>query len=182
MNLRTKPVAAPRRPRPASIAVTGISISEKNGTGTVEPKKQTKPPLPKTRHSTVRRSQEKLESNIKKSDKQEKKKKSLPSPTTETPQHIPVMHSPVENKSVEETVENKSPRTTVDSMNSEKAVENKSNEKFPKTEDISIETAAESKNAEKALENTNTDSNTTILMDNSVEVQTISANNISEDM
>lgn len=159
VNLRTKPVAAPRRPRPASIAVTGISASEKNGT--VEPKKQTKPPLPKTRHSTVRKSQEKLESNIKKAEKQEKKKKSLPSPSAETPQHIPVMHSPVENKSVE------------------KAVESKSAEQAP--ESLSAEKAAENKMAAKSLDNTSTDSSATVA-ENSVEVKAISDNNISEDM
>lgn len=106
VNLRTKPVAAPRRPRPASIAVTGISV-DKNGTP--EPKKQTKPPLPKTRHSTVRKSQEKLESTLKKSERIDKKKKNFTvtsSPTTETNQHIPVMHSPVESKIVEKTIEN----------------------------------------------------------------------------
>lgn len=103
VNLRTKPVAAPRRPRPASIAVTGITV-DKNGTP--EPKKQAKPPLPKTRHSAIRKSQEKLENTItKKIEKIDKKKKMIISPTTETVQHLPVMHSPVDNKTIEKPIE-----------------------------------------------------------------------------
>lgn len=85
--------------------MTGISV-DKNGTP--EPKKQTKPPLPKTRHSTVRKSQEKLENTIKKLEKLDKKKKNIiaSSPTTENIQHLPVMHSPIESKIIEKTIEN----------------------------------------------------------------------------
>lgn len=103
--MRTRPVAAPRRPRPASIAGTGITI-DKNGTP--ESRKQTKPPLPKTRHSAVRKSQEKLENSLvmKKTERIEKKKKILASPTTEPVQHLPIMLSPVENKTIEKSIEN----------------------------------------------------------------------------
>ncbi|GJQ66824.1 hypothetical protein Trydic_g18589 [Trypoxylus dichotomus] len=94
VNMRTRPIAAPRRPRPVSIAVTGISNELKNGT-TDTKKPETKPPLPKTRKSSLVKSTEKL------------KKKSVASPTEGSPKllvsptnTVPVTHSPVENKSV----------------------------------------------------------------------------------
>lgn len=102
--MRPKPIATVRRPRPASIAGTGITV-DKNGTA--EPKKQTKPPLPKTRQSAIRKSQEKLENTvIKKAERIEKKKKTVASPITETNQHLPVMHSPIETKTLETSLEN----------------------------------------------------------------------------
>ncbi|XP_022915641.1 ensconsin-like isoform X12 [Onthophagus taurus] len=75
VNVRMRPIAAPRRPRPISIAVTGISTN-----GTPDPKKSTaaveKPPLPKIRKSSLVRSTEKL------------KKKSVASPTDGSPKPL----------------------------------------------------------------------------------------------
>lgn len=96
--MRTRPIAAPRRPRPVSIAVTGISSDLKNGT-TETKKSETKPPLPKTRKSSLVKSTEKL------------KKKSATSPTEGSPKllvsptnNVPVTHSPENKPLVKETV------------------------------------------------------------------------------
>ncbi|KAK9723247.1 EF-hand domain pair [Popillia japonica] len=99
VNMRTRPIAAPRRPRPVSIAVTGISTDlNKNGTTTDVKKPETKPPLPKTRKSSLVKSTEKL------------KKKSVASPTEGSPKllvsptyTVPVTHSPtIENNKIKE--------------------------------------------------------------------------------
>ncbi|KAK4871610.1 hypothetical protein RN001_015734 [Aquatica leii] len=66
--MRSRPATAPRRPRPASIADTGISNDTRNGTEFKKP--ENKPPLPKVRKSSLVKSQEKIG-----------KKKSLISPT-----------------------------------------------------------------------------------------------------
>lgn len=68
VNLRVRPIAAPRRPRPASIAVTGV---------TTTPDKTTKPPLPKSRKSSLVKSQDKL-----------KRKPTAASPTETTPKSV----------------------------------------------------------------------------------------------
>ncbi|XP_076676478.1 uncharacterized protein LOC143373266 isoform X36 [Andrena cerasifolii] len=54
VNLRPR-TAAPRRPRPASIAGTGVSVTERhNLSGDLRPTKDSKPPLPKV-HSTPKK-------------------------------------------------------------------------------------------------------------------------------
>ncbi|XP_076237142.1 uncharacterized protein LOC143180955 isoform X5 [Calliopsis andreniformis] len=54
VNLRPR-TAAPRRPRPASIAGTGVSVTERhNLTGDIKPAKDSKPPLPKV-HTTPKK-------------------------------------------------------------------------------------------------------------------------------
>lgn len=74
--MRSRPTAAPRRQRPASIAVTGITNEIKNGMLDLK-KPDNKPPLPKSRKSSLVKSQEKIG-----------KKKSLASPTDGTQKNI----------------------------------------------------------------------------------------------
>lgn len=103
--MRSRPVAAPRRQRPVSIAVTGITSEIKNGT--VEAKKpENKPPLPKTRKSSLVKSQEKII-----------KKKSLSSPTEGSPKAIV---SPTSAPIC--TIENSNIMTTQNSVDKEKII------------------------------------------------------------
>lgn len=107
INMRTRPIAAPRRPRPVSIAVTGISTDLKNGTLELKKLDTTKPPLPKTRKSSLVKSTEKL------------KKKSVTSPTDGSPKllvsptNVPATHSPVETKPVVKSEEIKEMKEVV---------------------------------------------------------------------
>ncbi|XP_011880144.1 PREDICTED: MAP7 domain-containing protein 1-like isoform X10 [Vollenhovia emeryi] len=98
VNLRTR-TAASRRPRPASIAGTGVSVTEKhNLVGDVKLTKDSKPPLPKV-HSTpkkpslpkaaeVRKPTEKLIKNAKSSPRITPKATPLQSPGVE---HVPLI-------------------------------------------------------------------------------------------
>ncbi|XP_026830037.1 ensconsin isoform X8 [Ooceraea biroi] len=95
VNLRTR-TAASRRPRPASIAGTGVSVTEKhNLVGDVKLTKDSKPPLPKV-HSTpkkpsplktaeVKKPMEKLIKNAKSSPRITPKATPLQSPGAEHP-------------------------------------------------------------------------------------------------
>lgn len=74
--LRSRPTAAPRRQRPASIAITGISSGDIK-VGSDLKRQENKPPLPKSRKSSFAKSQEKIT-----------KKKSLISPTEGSPRAI----------------------------------------------------------------------------------------------
>ncbi|XP_031335510.1 MAP7 domain-containing protein 2 isoform X14 [Photinus pyralis] len=73
--MRSRPSTAPRGPRPASIAVTGITTDLKNLADIKKP--DNKPPLPKVRKSSLVKSQEKIG-----------KKKSLSSPTEGSPKTL----------------------------------------------------------------------------------------------
>ncbi|XP_039305102.1 ensconsin isoform X38 [Solenopsis invicta] len=98
VNLRTR-TAASRRPRPASIAGTGVSIIEKhNLVGDMKLTKDSKPPLPKV-HSTpkkpstpkateVRKPTEKLIKNVKSSPRITPRATPLQSPGVE---HVPLI-------------------------------------------------------------------------------------------
>ncbi|XP_071642634.1 uncharacterized protein [Temnothorax longispinosus] len=98
VNLRTR-TAASRRPRPASIAGTGVSVTEKhNLVGDMKLTKDSKPPLPKV-HSTpkkpstpkaaeVRKPTEKLIKNAKSSPRITPKATPLQSPGVE---HVPLI-------------------------------------------------------------------------------------------
>ena len=97
VNLRVKPTATPRRPRPASIAITGISSELKNSVNEQSRKSETKPPLPKSRKSSLIKSSEKL------------KKKSASSPTETSTKSVvshtnsvPTLNSPIEKISITE--------------------------------------------------------------------------------
>ncbi|KAK5639118.1 hypothetical protein RI129_011610 [Pyrocoelia pectoralis] len=88
--MRSRPSTAPRGPRPASIAITGITTDIKNGADCSR-KPDNKPPLPKVRKSSLVKSQEKIG-----------KKKSLASPTDGSPK---TLLSPTNNTPVTTTAE-----------------------------------------------------------------------------
>ncbi|XP_046838111.1 MAP7 domain-containing protein 1-like isoform X10 [Vespa crabro] len=103
VNLRPR-TAAPRRPRPASIAGTGVSVTERhNFSGDAKLTKDSKPPLPKV-HSTPKKPSTPKASEIKKpTEKLIKNAKASPRITPKaTPLQSPgVEHSPLIREATE---------------------------------------------------------------------------------
>ncbi|KAK2581448.1 hypothetical protein KPH14_005120 [Odynerus spinipes] len=103
VNLRPR-TAAPRRPRPASIAGTGVSVTERhNLSGDAKLTKDSKPPLPKV-HSTPKKPSTPKASEIKKpTEKLVKNAKASPRITPKaTPLQSPgVEHSPLIREATE---------------------------------------------------------------------------------
>ncbi|XP_025835603.1 MAP7 domain-containing protein 1 isoform X2 [Agrilus planipennis] len=91
VSVRHRTSVTPKRQRPVSIAVTGIT-SDQIKNGPVEMKKENKPPIPKARKSSLQKSQEKI---IRKKTADASPKSAL-SPAS-TPK---VLQSPVDNKSI----------------------------------------------------------------------------------
>ncbi|XP_072746513.1 uncharacterized protein [Anoplolepis gracilipes] len=106
VNLRTR-TAASRRPRPASIAGTGVSITEKhNLVGDVKLTKDSKPPLPKV-HSTPKKPSTPKATEVKKpTEKLIKNAKSSPRITPKaTPLQSPgVEHAPLIRETTAEII------------------------------------------------------------------------------
>ncbi|XP_078049586.1 uncharacterized protein LOC144476469 isoform X8 [Augochlora pura] len=95
VNLRLR-TTAPRRPRPASIAGTGVSVTERhNLLGDVKLSKDSKPPLPKV-HSTPKKSSSQKLTEIKKPT--EKLTKSAKASPRITPKATPLQSPGVEHE------------------------------------------------------------------------------------
>ncbi|XP_017783657.1 PREDICTED: MAP7 domain-containing protein 2-like isoform X3 [Nicrophorus vespilloides] len=125
VNMRTRPVAAPRRPRPVSIAVTGVTTV--NST----PEKNTKPPLPKSRKSSLVKSQEKLKRKPAASSPTDATPKNITSPTTNNPPVAQVTETKVERELIDNKVKVESESLTeqlVDLNHSEENVKSKQRE------------------------------------------------------
>ncbi|XP_014604647.1 PREDICTED: MAP7 domain-containing protein 2 isoform X4 [Polistes canadensis] len=103
VNLRPR-TSAPRRPRPASIAGTGVSVTERhNLSGDAKLTKDSKPPLPKV-HSTPKKPSTPKTSEVKKpTDKLTKNAKASPRITSKaTPLQSPgIEHSPLIREATE---------------------------------------------------------------------------------
>ncbi|XP_025158614.1 MAP7 domain-containing protein 1 isoform X6 [Harpegnathos saltator] len=132
VNLRSR-TAASRRPRPASIAGTGVSVTEKhNLVGDVKLTKDSKPPLPKV-HSTpkkpstpkateVKKPTEKLIKNVKSSPRITPKATPLQSPGAE---HAPL----IRESTVEIIKQNDAKQDTQDVKDVKDVKEDKNEEK-----------------------------------------------------
>lgn len=91
VTMRSRPVAAPRKPRPASIAVTGVTHdSNRNPLSDAKKAELSKPPLPRTRKSSVGKvAAERAAKLSKTSPKTTPKVTPLQSPCTEAPSVVP---------------------------------------------------------------------------------------------
>ncbi|XP_014476821.1 PREDICTED: ensconsin-like isoform X4 [Dinoponera quadriceps] len=147
VNLRSR-TAASRRPRPASIAGTGVSVTEKhNLVGDVKLTKDSKPPLPKV-HSTpkkpstpkateVKKPTEKLIKNVKSSPRITPKATPLQSPGAE--------HAPLIRESTVEIIKQIDEKDTQDVKSEDKNEEKKDqgSEKIQPQESNIIESITE---------------------------------------
>lgn len=91
VTMRSRPVAAPRKPRPASIAVTGVTHdSNRNPLSDAKKAELCKPPLPRTRKSSVGKvAAERAAKLSKTSPKTTPKVTPLQSPCAEAPSVVP---------------------------------------------------------------------------------------------
>ncbi|XP_070158603.1 ensconsin isoform X25 [Polyergus mexicanus] len=139
VNLRTR-MAASRRPRPASIAGTGVSITEKhNLVGDVKLTKDSKPPLPKV-HSTPKKPSTPKVIEVKKpTEKLIKNAKSSPRITPKaTPLQSPgVEHAPLIRETTAEIIKQNEDREAQD-VKLEDKNEEKKDQGTEKTQEANI--------------------------------------------
>ncbi|CAL1689249.1 unnamed protein product [Lasius platythorax] len=139
VNLRTR-TAASRRPRPASIAGTGVSITEKhNLVGDVKLTKDSKPPLPKV-HSTPKKPSTPKATEMKKpTEKLIKNAKSSPRITPKaTPLQSPgVEHAPLIRETTAEIIKQNEDKETQD-VKLEDKNEEKKDQGTEKTQEANI--------------------------------------------